>query len=171
VPKRGTMRSLLLAAACLILFATAVAWRPAEGLAVNCAAVRSSCVAACNNRETTQAGIQACSNRCSTILPGYCDRMPPGRSAGLQRRLQLLQWGLRCFGGNPIRRRHPESNGLLQPLLQAVQGLSRPASLRHKHDRLPIGRSASICALSAPSPLLKSRGNAPKPNGLTLPST
>ena len=32
---------------------------------VNCAAVRSSCVAACNNRETTQAGIQACSNRCS----------------------------------------------------------------------------------------------------------
>ena len=65
VPKRGTMRSLLLAATCLILFATAVAWRPAEGLAVNCAAVRSSCVAACNNRETTQAGIQACSNRCS----------------------------------------------------------------------------------------------------------
>jgi hypothetical protein len=65
VPKRGTMRSLLLAAACLILFATAVAWEPDEGLAVNCAAVRSSCVAACNNRETTQAGIQACSNRCS----------------------------------------------------------------------------------------------------------
>lgn len=66
-PERAetTMRSLLLAAACLILFATAVAWRPAEGLAVNCAAVRSSCVAACNNRETTQAGIQACSNRCS----------------------------------------------------------------------------------------------------------
>lgn len=107
----------------------------------------------------------------NSILPGYCDRMPPGRSAGLQRRLQLLQWGLRCFGGNPIRRRHPESNGLLQPLLQAVQGLSRPASLRHKHDRLPIGRSASIYALSAPPPLLKSRGNAPKPNGLTLPST
>ena len=26
---------------------------------------RSCCVAACNNRETTQAGIQACSNRCS----------------------------------------------------------------------------------------------------------
>ena len=102
---------------------------------------------------------------------GILYRMPPGRSAGLQRRLQLLQWGLRCFGGNPIRRRHPESNGLLQPLLQAVQGLSRPASLRHKHDRLPIGRSASIYALSAPPPLLKSRGNAPKPNGLTLPST
>jgi hypothetical protein len=59
------MRSLLLAAACLIIFATALAWDPEEGLAVNCSAVRSACIEACNNRETTQAGFQACSNRCS----------------------------------------------------------------------------------------------------------
>ena len=166
------MRSLLLAAACLILFATAVAWRPAEGLAVNCAAVRSSCVAACNNRETTQAGIQACSNRCSIqFCRDTVIECRPGDQRVCNDDFSSWQWGLRCFGGNPIRRRHPESNGLLQPLLQAVQGLSRSASLRHKHDRLPIGRSASIYALSAPPPLLKSRGNAPKPNGLTLPST
>jgi hypothetical protein len=59
------MRTLLLAAACVVLFATAIVWRPDDGLAINCAAVRSACVAACNNRETSQAGFQACSNRCS----------------------------------------------------------------------------------------------------------
>ena len=64
-PKRGIMRSLLLAAACLIAFAIALAWNPGEGLAVNCSAVRSACLAACNNRETTRAEFQACSNRCS----------------------------------------------------------------------------------------------------------
>jgi len=57
------MRTLLLAAACVVLFATAMVWRPDDGLAINCAAVRSACVAACDNRETSQAGFQACSNR------------------------------------------------------------------------------------------------------------
>jgi len=59
------MRTLLLAAACVVLFATAIVLRPDDGLAINCAAVRSACVSACNNRETSQAGFQACSNRCS----------------------------------------------------------------------------------------------------------
>jgi hypothetical protein len=64
-PERGTMRTLLLAAACVVLFATAMVSRPDDGLAINCAAVRSACVSTCNNRETSQAGFQACSNRCS----------------------------------------------------------------------------------------------------------
>jgi hypothetical protein len=59
------MRRLLLAAACLIVFASALASHPEEGVALNCTAVRVACIEACNNRETTQAGFQACSNRCS----------------------------------------------------------------------------------------------------------
>jgi hypothetical protein len=40
-----------------------------------------------------------------------------------------------------------QKGGLLEPVLQAVQGLSRPAGLRRKHDQLPIGKSASIMCL------------------------
>jgi hypothetical protein len=66
------MRSLLLAAACLILFATGVVWSPHRALA-DCAAVRSSCVAACQDRETDQARFQACANRCSVQ---FCQDTP-----------------------------------------------------------------------------------------------
>ncbi len=59
------MRLFLLAAACIILFVTAIVGGPDDGLALDCAAVRSACVAACNERESTQAEFRACSNRCS----------------------------------------------------------------------------------------------------------
>lgn len=104
-------------------------------------------------------------------LPGYRHPVPPWRSNRLQQRLPVLQQRMRCLGVNSNCRRPPEPNGLPKPVLYAVQELPQPAGLRRRHDYLPIGLSASICALSAPSPLLKSRGNAPKPNGLTLPAT
>ena len=47
-----------------MLFTTALVWKPDTGLA-DCAAVRSSCIAACSARETNQARSQACANRCS----------------------------------------------------------------------------------------------------------
>jgi len=58
------MRILLLAAACFTLLATMLAWEPASAQS-NCAAQRSACVAACNDRETSQPRFQACANRCS----------------------------------------------------------------------------------------------------------
>jgi hypothetical protein len=58
------MRTLHLAAACFILFAGGLASGPASAQS-NCATQRSSCVAACNDRETSQARFQACANRCS----------------------------------------------------------------------------------------------------------
>lgn len=62
--KRGLMRTLLLSAACLILFAAALALRPDAGSA-DCAAVRSSCIDHCRTSETDQSRFQACANRCS----------------------------------------------------------------------------------------------------------
>jgi hypothetical protein len=82
------MRTLLLAAACVVLFATAIVLRPDDGLAINCAAVRSACVSACNNRETSQAGFQE--PLLDSILPGYGDRMPRRRPNRLQQRFPVL---------------------------------------------------------------------------------
>ena len=59
----GMMRTLLFAAACLILLAATLAWEPAFAQS-NCAAIRSSCVDACIDRETGEARRQACINRC-----------------------------------------------------------------------------------------------------------
>ena len=51
-----------------------------------------SCVAACNDRETSQPRFQACANRCSIQfcqdIPMACKAWRPER---LQQRLQLLQ--------------------------------------------------------------------------------
>jgi hypothetical protein len=55
----GTTRTLL-TAACLILFATALA--TATGFA-DCAAVRSSCINHCQDNKTNQAPFQAFANR------------------------------------------------------------------------------------------------------------
>jgi hypothetical protein len=74
------MRTLILAAACLILSAVCVVWSPPDGLA-DCAAVRSSCVAACRDRETDQARFQACSDRCSIQ---FCQDVPISCRAGDQ---------------------------------------------------------------------------------------
>jgi hypothetical protein len=59
------MRSFLIAAACFALFATTLGSWPASAQQSNCAAQRGACVAACAERETSQARLQACSNRCS----------------------------------------------------------------------------------------------------------
>jgi hypothetical protein len=66
------MRILLLAAACFTLLATMLAWEPASAQS-NCAAQRSACVAACNDRETSQPRFQACANRCSIQ---FCQDIP-----------------------------------------------------------------------------------------------
>ena len=50
------MRILLIAAACFTLFATTLGWAPASAQS-NCAAQRSACVAACNDRDTSQQDI------------------------------------------------------------------------------------------------------------------
>ena len=68
----GMMRTLLIAAACFTLLATTLAQAPASAQS-NCAAQRSSCVAACNDRETSQARFQACANRCSIQ---FCQDIP-----------------------------------------------------------------------------------------------
>ena len=66
------MRILLIAAACFTLFATTFGWEPASAQS-NCAAQRSACVAACNDRETSQPRFQACANRCSIQ---FCQDIP-----------------------------------------------------------------------------------------------
>jgi hypothetical protein len=58
------MRTFLFAAVCFALFAATLAREPAVAQS-NCATIRSSCIAACNERETSQARFQACANRCS----------------------------------------------------------------------------------------------------------
>lgn len=58
------MRILLIAGACLTVLVAMLAWEPASAQS-NCATQRSACVAACNDRETSQARFQACTNRCS----------------------------------------------------------------------------------------------------------
>jgi hypothetical protein len=57
------MRTLLLAAACIALFATAVVWRSGGALA-DCAAIRGACIDHCRN-ETDSSRISACVTRCS----------------------------------------------------------------------------------------------------------
>ena len=66
------MRILLIAAACFTLFATTFGSEPASAQS-NCAAQRSACVAACNDRETSQPRFQACANRCSIQ---FCQDIP-----------------------------------------------------------------------------------------------
>jgi hypothetical protein len=58
------MRSFLFTAACFFVVAIGFSAGPAQAQ-TGCAAIRSSCVAACNDRETDQARFQACANRCS----------------------------------------------------------------------------------------------------------
>jgi hypothetical protein len=74
------------------------------------------------------------------VLPGHSDHVPPGRSTRLQRRLSLLQRGLRGFGRDPFRRGDRERHGMQQPMLHRVQGLSQSAVLRHEWARLPLAQ-------------------------------
>jgi hypothetical protein len=77
----GTMRTLHIAAACLTLFAIALALRPTTALA-DCAAVRSSCIDHCRDSKSDQSRFQACANRCSTA---FCQDIPIACRPGDQR--------------------------------------------------------------------------------------
>ena len=115
------MRTSLLAAACVILFATAMVWGPDDGLALDCAAVRSACIAACNDREITRAGFQACSNRCSiqscrnTVI-----QCRPGDQTLCNNGLTSCNNGCDALATIATAAAIQNQAGLLEPLLQAV---------------------------------------------------
>ena len=66
------MRFSLIAAVCFTFFAMTLAIGPTSAQS-NCAAQRSACLAACNDRETSQARFQACANRCAIQ---FCQDIP-----------------------------------------------------------------------------------------------
>lgn len=65
------MRTLLLAAACITLFATAMVCRSGAALS-DCAAVRAACIDHCRN-ETNASRINTCVSRCSIA---FCQDTP-----------------------------------------------------------------------------------------------
>jgi len=170
-PERGTMRTLLLAAACVILFATAIVWRPDDGLAINCAAVRSASSLPATTGRPARRGFQACSNRCS--IQSCQDTVIECRA------------GDQTVCNNGFRSCNNGCDALASIRLLPPSRIKRLAGAGAVHSSRSVSysepatcapspanrQSASICALSAPPLLLKSRGNGLKPNGLTLPST
>ena len=126
---------------------------------------------ACNNRETTQAGFQACSNRC--LIQSCQDTVIECRA------------GDQTVCNNGFRSCNNGCDALASIRLLPPSRIKRLAGAGAVHSSRSVSysepatcapspanrQSASICALSAPPLLLKSRGNGLKPNGLTLPST
>lgn len=66
------MRSLLLAAACTLIFATTVFWGSGEALS-DCAATRSACIDHCVGSNTNSSRQSACVNRC---VIAFCQDTP-----------------------------------------------------------------------------------------------
>jgi len=119
------MRTFLLAAACVVLFATAIVLRPDDGLAINCAAVRSACV----------------SLPATTGKPARRGSRPAPTAA--QFNLAGIRWS------NAAQATKPSAITVFGPVITGAT----PWPL-FRLLPLPVGRSASICALSAPPLLL-----------------
>jgi hypothetical protein len=75
------MRSILLAAACIMLFTAAMVGGPGAARA-DCAAIQSACFDHCRSSETNAGRVSACANRCSIT---FCQDIPTTCRPGDQR--------------------------------------------------------------------------------------